>query len=389
MKRNEFIALALLCTMSMAAPAQAGTWLQEGTTWMYQKDQGQMAAGEWVQDTDQRWYYFDQNGRMLRNSMTPDGYVLGADGAYIPGMGQDQDSALSPWAYQQLLGRGMDVDWSKTSKGRSLYQTKVVEDFKSAGVDHVRIRVKDTLTQEQLLILKRQITDCLNHGIIPILAYQADAFKKQPNQETMQGVVNWWRTMATYFQSTSHLLAFDLMIECTEELNKHPDILNQMIEQTVTAIRETNPDRIIMMSPRVRSAPEYLSELQVPTKGNGYMMAEWHFYASGPSKTNPKKLWTTGTAEEQQLIWQKIQYALQWQQQTGIPTWVGAWMAGDYNKDNQYTLAEQIQFASFVCQALDAAGIPFAVNADAHFYNREAGTWYAEMAPLRQLIWGN
>ena len=64
-------------------------------------------------------------------------------------------------------------------------------------------------------------------------------------------------------------------------------------------------------------------------------------------------------------------------------------MAGDYNKDNQYTLAEQIQFASFVCQALDAAGIPFAVNADAHFYNREAGTWYAEMAPLRQLIWGN
>ena len=54
----------------------------------------------------------------------------------------------------------------------------------------------------------------------------------------------------------------------------------------VTAIRQTNPTRILMMSPRVRSDAQYLSELKVPTQANGYMMAEWHFYASGPSKEN-------------------------------------------------------------------------------------------------------
>ena len=31
-------------------------------------------------------------------------------------------------------------------------------------------------------------------------------------------------------------------------------------------------------------------------------MAEWHFYASGPDKTNEKKLWTTGTDAEKKLI---------------------------------------------------------------------------------------
>ena len=55
-------------------------------------------------------------------------------------------------------------------------------------------------------------------------------------------------------------------------------------------------------------------------------MAEWHFYASGPDKINEKKLWTTGTDAEKKLITDKIQTALAWQQQTGIPTWGGAWM---------------------------------------------------------------
>ena len=41
---------------------------------------------------------------------------------------------------------------------------------------------------------------------------------------------------------------------------------------------------------------------------------------------NEKKLWTTGTDAEKKLITDKVQTALAWQQQTGIPTWVGAWM---------------------------------------------------------------
>ncbi len=46
-------------------------------------------------------------------------------------------------------------------------------------------------------------------------------------------------------------------------------------------------------------------------------------------------------------------------------------------------------FAAFMCSVLQAAGIPFAVNSDTKFYDRETGVWLQEMAPLRQLIWGN
>ena len=297
-----------------------------------------------------------------------------------------QDAAVSPWVYQSLLGRGLDVTWSEFPKQMDTYSEQMVKDFKAAGVSHVRIRVKDDVTPELLYGLDRQIADCLANGIIPVLAYQAHEFKENPCQETMDQVTRWWQTMAEHFQGSSHLLSFDLMIESSDAVNKMPEVLNQLYEQTVTAIRKTNPDRIIMISPRLRSDPYYLHELSIPTEHNGYLMAEWHFYASGPDKTNEKKKWTTGTDEEKKLITDKISAALEWQEQTGVPTWVGAWMPGNYNKGDDYSMEEQAQFASYMTSALSSAGIPFAVNADTKYDDAGTCTWIDSMEPVVSAI---
>ena len=103
-------------------------------------------------------------------------------------------------------------------------------------------------------------------------------------------------------------------------------------------------------------------------------------------KTNEKKLWTTGTDAEKKLITDKIQTALAWQQQTGIPTWVGAWMPGNYNKGNTYSVEEQTVFAGFMTKALSDAGIPFAVNADTKYYNAAENTWISSMLPVFKTI---
>lgn len=298
-----------------------------------------------------------------------------------------ENAPISPLAYQKMLGKGMDVDWSKTKGGQQYYNTKAVEDFAAAGISHVRIRVSEDISDALLQGLDRQISDCLSNGIIPIIAYQADSFKNNPNNKNMKKVVEWWDTVAQRYQNYPFTLSFDLLIEATDALNQKPEKLNELYEQVTTKIRESNPERIIIISPRLRSDPAYLSELKIPTDHNGYLMAEWHFYAAGPSKTNEKKLWTTGSPAEKKLIQDKIDTALAWQRKTGIPTWVGAWMAGDYNDGNHYTVAEQVTFATFVCNALDNAGIPYAVNSDTKFYNRETNEWYEEMLPLRNTIY--
>ena len=299
------------------------------------------------------------------------------------------EEAIKPWDYVKILGKGLDVDWSKTKDGRKNYNEETVKGFKKAGISHVRIRIADNAEEELLKNLDKQINDCLENGIIPIIAYQADEFKNNPNEQNIQEVVNWWSAVAERYKDYPHLLSFDLLIEATDALNKQPEKLNEIYERLVTEIRKTNPNRIIMISPRLRSDAQYLKELKIPTKHNGYLMAEWHFYASGPSKTNERKLWTVGTYEEKQLINDKINEALLWQKQTGIPTWVGAWMPGNYNDGNNYSIEEQVVFAKYMTTQLVQADIPFAVNSDTKYYDRENNKWIAEMEPVFKTIFGS
>lgn len=292
------------------------------------------------------------------------------------------EDTINPWAYTKMLGKGLDVDWSKTSQGRKYYNKQTVADFKKAGISHVRIRISDKATEDLLQGLDQQIKDCLELGIIPIIAYQADEFKNEPTEKNIQQVVEWWGTVAERYKDYSPLLSFDLLIEATDALNKQPEKLNEIYERLVTKIRQSNATRIIMISPRLRSDADYLHELKIPSKHNGYLMAEWHFYASGPSKTNERKLWTTGTSAEKKLITDKINKALAWQKETGIPTWVGAWMPGNYNDGNDYSVMEQVTFASYMTSELLQAGIPFAVNSDTKYYDRQSNQWIQEMLPV-------
>lgn len=296
------------------------------------------------------------------------------------------NSPIQPWDYQKMLGKGMDVDWSKTEQGKEAYTAKAAKDFKAAGVSHVRIRVKDKADEELFKYLDQQIDDCLENGLIPIIAYQADEFKNDPNQKNIEKVADWWYTVAERYKEKSYLLSFDLLIEATDALNKQPEKLNDIYETVVSRIREVSPNRILIISPRLRSDPEYLEELKIPKEHNDFLMAEWHFYASGPSKENERKLWTTGTAEEKKLITEKINYALAWQQKTGIPTWVGAWMAGNYNDGDYYSVEEQVGFAKYMTKQLEKAEIPFAINSDTKFYDREKEVWIKEMSPVFQVI---
>lgn len=294
--------------------------------------------------------------------------------------------AISPWDYAEKLGKGLDVDWSKTKEGKEAYNTKTVEDFSDIGINHVRIRIKDDMTDESFKLLDKQINDCIVNNIVPVIAYQADELKNDPSDKNLKKVVQWWDKVAKHYKDYPYILSFDLIIEVTDALKKDSERLNEIYEEIVSEIRKTDPKRILMISPRVRSNPEYLDELKIPTDHNGYLMAEWHFYASGPSKTNKEKLWTTGTAEEKQIIIDKINLALDWQKKTGIPTWVGAWMPGDYNDGNNYSVSEQVVFAEFVSSELDKAKIPFAVNSDTKFYDRKNNKWYDEMKPVLNAI---
>lgn len=226
----------------------------------------------------------------------------------------------------------------------------------------------------------------MQNDLIPIIAFSAKPYKENPNAEEHEKVVEWWKIMAERCKDLSPKVSFDLIVEPSDKVKKDVAELNSLYEDCVATIRKTNPKRIIFIAPPKLSHPEGLKHLKIPSTGNGYLMAEWHFYAAGPSKSNDKKRWITGTAEEKQLIKKSIKVAVDWQKETGIYTWVGAWMPGDYNKGDNYSVKEQIEFASFMTQQLDKYGVPFAINADHRFYDYKAEQWIPKYKDLLNSI---
>ncbi len=50
--------------------------------WYYFSSSGAMEVNRWEQDNG-KWFYLGGNGAMLKDTVTPDGYILGSDGAWI------------------------------------------------------------------------------------------------------------------------------------------------------------------------------------------------------------------------------------------------------------------------------------------------------------------
>ena len=61
---------------------------------------------------------------------------------------------------------------------------------------------------------------------------------------------------------------------------------------------------------------------------------------------------------------------------------------GNYNDGNDYTVSEQMEFASFVVSALNSKRIPFAVNEGSKYYDYSDNRWIKEMLPLINILTG-
>lgn len=130
MNKKFLITTAFLFSISTSIPAFAGSWLvgQDGTQarWCYDNGDGTYAKNEWKWiDGDgngiAECYYFDANGWLLTNTITPDQYTVNENGAWcLDGVVQTKSIQLSPSTdsyTQQVTG------WELTENGDWKYFT--------------------------------------------------------------------------------------------------------------------------------------------------------------------------------------------------------------------------------------------------------------------------
>lgn len=78
---NTFM-LSVALSLSVSLISFAGTWQSVDDKWKYQNDDGSYVTDEWLSENGAS-YYFDSNGNMLVNTLSPDGRALGKDGKLV------------------------------------------------------------------------------------------------------------------------------------------------------------------------------------------------------------------------------------------------------------------------------------------------------------------
>ena len=293
---------------------------------------------------------------------------------------------IEPAQYQDMLGRGVDVEWWTDGNDYSSYDwDETLSDYSYAGIQHVRITLEnDVLTDYDFDRLDRQVNACLRYNIVPIIAFRPRfAHGGQPVLYRNR-LTSWWRIMAEHYRGYPARLSFDILIEPNSSMFATTALLNDFYEDCVSVIRVSNPYRILFIAPTYNSDPMYLRHLRIPSRHNGYLMAEWHFL----SQANYERAWYNWQhrrAYEERWINQRVQAAIAWQRATGIYTWVGGWATGAWYATGYNAMQEA--YTDFLCRALTAARIPFAVRGFSRYYNPAARAWHnVGHAPMRTVF---
>lgn len=105
MKKHICLCMSLfisaVLTLSTASISFAAGWTSDSVGWWYDNGDGSYKLNEWFADSNGKYYYFGPDGYMLHDTTTPDGYQVGADGAWIQGGASQQSGSMF-----SISGRG-------------------------------------------------------------------------------------------------------------------------------------------------------------------------------------------------------------------------------------------------------------------------------------------
>ena len=63
-------------------PGVSKGWEPVDTGWKFKQEDGSYLTNSWKQDTNGKWYYLNEDGWMLKDTTTPDGFYVDSDGVW-------------------------------------------------------------------------------------------------------------------------------------------------------------------------------------------------------------------------------------------------------------------------------------------------------------------
>jgi len=191
-----------------------------------------------------------------------------------------------------------------------------------------------------------------------------------------------WRQLAPRYKDQPSDVIFELLNEPNQKLTV--ELWNQYLVEAINLVRETNPNRTLIIGPANWNGIESLPTLVLPKEDKNIIVTV-HFYHPMPF-THQGAYWAkdfvglsgikwTGTKEEKTDVETKLKVAADWSKANGRPIFLGEF--GAYDKGDMDSRA---RYTSYVARTAEKFGFSWAYwqfDSDFIVYNIEKESWVA------------
>ena len=273
------------------------------------------------------------------------------------------------FAYAASLGRGINLGNAlEAAIEGDLGVTLTDADFdlvQSAGFNHVRIPVRFsahaagaspyTIDAAFLNRVDWAIQSALERGLKAIVdVHNEDELFTDPDTETPR-FLGIWQQLAEHYASFPQGLAFEILNEPHGAVGVQ--ISNSLIAAALTGIRESNPNRTVVVAPAAWSHIEGLSSLALPDNDPN-LIATFHYYDpmafthQGASATSVD--WSGAVGDKSSMVTQ-FDTAAKWSQTQNRPLYLG-----EFGTIHFADIQARARWTAAVVEQCDVHQIPYA-----------------------------
>jgi endoglucanase len=254
------------------------------------------------------------------------------------------DGTSDAFPYNRMLGRGVNLGNALEAPREGAWGLTLKDSYfseiKRAGFQSVRIPIRWSahaeaaapyrIDEEFFERIDWVVNTALESGLVAVInMHHYDDIFEAPD-EHRQRFVQIWQQIALRYRSHSDRLYFELLNEPHANLNSQR--WNDYLLDVLQVVRETNPDRIVIIGPAGWNNPAQLPRLELP-EDDRRLIVTFHYYNpfqfthQGANWVADSDRWRgkrwEGSEQEQQAVRDDFEKAAQWAAQANRPLYLG------------------------------------------------------------------
>jgi endoglucanase len=283
-----------------------------------------------------------------------------------------------PHEINRRLGRGINMGNtfeapSETEWGNP-WKPEYFKIMKVLGFSHVRIPIRWATAQRSMETapytiepafmhrVKEVIDNALKNQLHPVInMHHHEALLDDPEGQKDRFLAQ-WKQISTFFKDYPDSLVFEVLNEPHNNLN--PEKWNLLFAEALAVIRETNPQRTVMIGTAEWGGLGGLSKLKLPN--DQHLILTVHYYNpfqfthQGASWSGEQAMQWLGTKwndtePERQKVIDEFAYAIRFSQEHKIPIHVGEF--GAYSTAD---IESRVRWTRFLARWFDQQGFSWA-----------------------------